>query len=145
MSRFFLILMLVFSAGLSLTAGKRDGKKVSELSTDEKNAKIKVFVAAAHAALKAGENSDALELYRKAARFGDSRSQCFLGSCYFYGLHGVSKNIDKAKRWYRKAAEQGNKLAQEQLSRCFGKKASDTKRRRFHKKSAEWFGKSQKP
>ena len=50
----------------------------------------------------------------KAAESGDSLSQYLLGRCYFNG-RGVPKNSTEAKKWYRRAANQGNEEAAECL------------------------------
>ena len=69
---------------------------------------------------------------RKATEQGDANAQCILGIMYENGLQlpkslGVTnslelvevvpKSIEEATKWYRKAAEQGNKEAKEALSR----------------------------
>jgi|GEM_PF-427138 len=45
------------------------------------------------------------------ANKGNAKAQFEVGKCYQYG-YGVQKNIDEAKKWYLKAAEQGNAEAQ---------------------------------
>lgn len=39
-----------------------------------------------------------------------------MGECYEYG-RGVNKNIDEAKKYYKKAADAGNENAKQALSR----------------------------
>ena len=58
--------------------------------------------------------NDAISLYRQAAEQGDAWSQFRLGRCYAYG-DGVTKDYTQAEQWYRKAAEQGNKNAKNNL------------------------------
>ena len=41
-----------------------------------------------------------------------------LGDCYAEG-HGVEQDYDKALTWYRRAAKQGNHIAQRKLGDCY--------------------------
>ena len=59
----------------------------------------------------AGEFSQAVACFRKAAEKGDAEAQLNLGLCYENG-RGVEKNNFEAAKWYRKSAEQGNVYAQ---------------------------------
>ena len=52
--------------------------------------------------------------YLIAAEAGDAYSQYGLGWCYEKG-QGVEKSVEEAEKWYRKAAEQGEKNAKECL------------------------------
>lgn len=56
----------------------------------------------------------AINWLQKAAEQGDGVAQGILGECYYYG-YGVEKNIETAKMWYDKAAEQENNQSQVQL------------------------------
>jgi len=58
----------------------------------------------------------AVEWWGKSAGQGNYGAQFNLGSCYCNG-EGVSKDYAKAAAWYRKAAEQGFGMAQEQLEK----------------------------
>ncbi len=42
-----------------------------------------------------------------------------MGHFYRLGLGGVSKNMEIAKNWYEKAAEQGNTMAIDMLKKYF--------------------------
>lgn len=52
--------------------------------------------------------------FSKAAEEGNAYSQCSLGVCYEKGK-GIEKNINKAKEWYKKAANQGHEKAIKKL------------------------------
>lgn len=53
------------------------------------------------------DDSQAVDLYRKAAAQGDVRAQIALGLMYKLG-RGVTKDNSQAADWYRKAAAQGD-------------------------------------
>ena len=57
---------------------------------------------------------DGFALLRKVAEQGDVKAQLELGNCYYNG-NGVNKDEAEAEKWWRKAAEQGNKDAVEQF------------------------------
>ncbi len=52
------------------------------------------------------------------AAAGDAESQLLLGYNHYNGI-GVEKDVEKAIQWYRKAAEQGQPHAQENLARKY--------------------------
>ena len=56
----------------------------------------------------------AFKLFKKLAEQGDSQAQYNLGAMYENG-EGVEENIEQAKYWYKKSADQGNEDAQEAL------------------------------
>ena len=56
----------------------------------------------------------ALQSYLDAAQHGDAKAMHYLGACYTYGL-GVRVNKAEGAAWYRKAAEAGDKAAEEDL------------------------------
>lgn len=58
----------------------------------------------------------AVEYYRKAAEKGDIVAHYNMGVCYENGV-GVSRDIEIAKYWYKKASEQGYNQAQQALDR----------------------------
>ena len=58
-------------------------------------------------------NKIAVFWYRKAAMQGHGEAQYKLANCYLQG-HGVSKSKSEAKKWFNKAAEQGNYLASQE-------------------------------
>ena len=124
----------------------RKQKKTEKRTPDQRKKKIKESLILAQQALKNNKNRDAITYYTKAAKLGDTSSQCFLGSCYLYGMYGTTKNQELALKWYRRAAKQGNKLAQEQLSRCFANgTVGKNKPNKAPKKSAKWYRESKRP
>jgi TPR repeat protein len=58
----------------------------------------------------------AFSLYTKAAQTGDDLAQYRLGLFYYNGF-GVAKDDAQAKKWYQKAANQGNAEAESALQR----------------------------
>ena len=57
------------------------------------------------------EEVKAFEGFRAKAEKGDALAQFETGCCYDAGV-GVPKDLVEAVRWYHKAAEQGDNLAQ---------------------------------
>lgn len=57
----------------------------------------------------------AFELFKLAAEQDNSFGQLNFGRCYLHG-HGVNKNINEAKFWLRKAANQSNSYAEYELA-----------------------------
>src|ERR1051326_3033312 len=55
--------------------------------------------------------SDQLEALSKKALEGDTNAQLRMGLAFEFG-QGVDKNLEEAMRWYRKAADRGDPLAQ---------------------------------
>jgi TPR repeat protein len=62
--------------------------------------------AAAMAAQDAAQHAQFEDNKAKAEK-GDANAQYYLGYCYFNG-QGVTKDLDEAVKWFRKAADQGN-------------------------------------
>ena len=52
----------------------------------------------------------------KSAEQGNADAQCWLGLCYDLGK-GVGQDYGEAMKWLRKAAEQGNKSAKDELEK----------------------------
>ena len=63
------------------------------------------------------DDARAVTWYRKAAGAGSAEAQYKLGSCYYRGLYGLPKSVDKAMELFRKAAQQGHKAAEKMLAR----------------------------
>lgn len=57
-----------------------------------------------------------VERYRLAAKNGNAGAQYNLGLCYERG-NGVTKNLEQAVYWYRKAAAQGHPKAKDLLNK----------------------------
>jgi len=66
---------------------------------------------------KAKDFSGAAKLFQRLAEQGDPRAQLQVGYQYANG-EGLRRNYEEAVRWYRKAAEQGNAVAQTNLAGC---------------------------
>lgn len=58
----------------------------------------------------------AADYFRKAAEQGFAAAQYYYGFCFAKGK-GVPKNVNTAKWWYQKAAEQGNEEARAALKK----------------------------
>ncbi len=56
----------------------------------------------------------ALKPYLDAAQAGDTNAMRMLGAMYYHGLD-LPRNRTEGLKWYRKAAESGSKVAQEEL------------------------------
>ena len=54
-----------------------------------------------------------------SAEKGDAKAQLRLGDVYERGLYYVPRDYAAAASWYRKAAEQGDALAQSELARVY--------------------------
>ena len=64
------------------------------------------------------DKTKAFELYEQSALLGDSAGMFNLGYCYQYGEgDGVTKDLNKAKEWFAKAAAQGLEAAQTKLDK----------------------------
>lgn len=123
-----------------------DKDKTRQEKTEYRKKKAREFVILAQNAFKEKKYKEGIEYYTKAANHGDTASMCFLGSVYLYGLHGTPKDKEKAVAYYKRAAHKGNKLAQEQLSRCFADGTAEARNQgKSAKKSAKWAEESHKP
>ena len=61
-------------------------------------------------AAKQGSGYAVVKRLRELAEHGNADAQCMLGYCYYHG-NGVDDDRAEAIKWWRKAAEQGNKEA----------------------------------
>ena len=57
---------------------------------------------------------EAVQLFRLSAEQNFTDSLCMLGNCYLHG-EGVEADLDEAKRWYARAAANGDERAIELL------------------------------
>ena len=84
--------------------------------------------------------SRAVELFRMAARQGNTYAQYNLGCCYQNGI-GVGKDEREAVKWYRKSAEQNDAVAQYNLGYCYqngiGVEKDEREAVKWYRKSAE--------
>ena len=83
---------------------------------------VGTFAFAEAGQLEAGEAAyfkhdyaNAMRLLRPLADAGNAPAQNRLASIYFWGGHGVQQDAAQAALWYRRAADQGNALAQAHL------------------------------
>lgn len=60
------------------------------------------------------DKSEAIALIKKAAVQGDADAQFYMGEIYHEGK-AVETDLDEAAEWYRKAAEQGDEVAEYKL------------------------------
>ena len=60
----------------------------------------------------------AIELFKEAARLGNTDAQFDLAFCYAHGI-GIAHDIEQAVFWYCQAAEHGHIKAQYYLARCY--------------------------
>ena len=58
----------------------------------------------------------AFEYLTQAANQNHAAAQYYLGTIYEYGYGDTDKNLDTAKSWYQKAADQGQKDAAAKLT-----------------------------
>jgi uncharacterized protein len=72
----------------------------------------------AKAAFRREDYAAALQLFRPLAEQGNVESERIVGSMYKYGW-GVPQNYVEALKWLRKAADQGDSLAQLQMGEIF--------------------------
>ena len=71
-----------------------------------------------HQFYKAGQYTQAVEWFTKAAEQGNASAQYNLGVCYEDG-QGVAQNYAEALKWYTKAANQGFVPSYAGLSACY--------------------------
>lgn len=64
--------------------------------------------------------SEALRLFKLAAKQGESQAQANLGTMYYNGI-GTPQNYKEAFKWYKVAAEKNNSTAQGMLGLMYGK------------------------
>ncbi len=69
--------------------------------------------------LSANNNfNDAFTWFQKAADLGNVEAQTFCATSYLYG-YGITKNVEKARKYIIKAAQNGDPLAQYELAKIF--------------------------
>ena len=61
---------------------------------------------------------ETLTLLKPIAEKGHSEAQCIIGNLYHLGL-GVERNIQEAIKWYRKSAQQGYSIAENNLNTIY--------------------------
>jgi TPR repeat protein len=79
------------------------------------------------------------EELKAKAEGGDADSELWLAACYELGIDGLPKDITEAMKWYRKAAEHDNALAQT----CIGLSYFDGSNvPKDHGEAVKWFRKA---
>ncbi len=81
-------------------------------------------------------------MYHRVAEMGDPTGMFKLGTCYYYGQGGLTKDEAKAVEWYQKAVEAGNARAMCCLGVCYeygkgGLTKDEAKAVEWYKKAAE--------
>lgn len=86
--------------------------KIKEISKDDlyRIAKQGVAEAQLEYGMKCTNHAEAIEWITNAAKQGLGEAQFQLGNRYKTGI-GITKNIDNAMLWYKKAADQGHEIA----------------------------------
>jgi len=64
----------------------------------------------------ASESSQGVKLLQEAAERGDTDAKSNLGFCYYSGK-GVEQDYSEAVKWWRKAVEQDDEEANEELKK----------------------------
>ena len=57
-------------------------------------------------------DEDLIDYYKHSAEKGDVQAQHSLGQFYYYGIHGVKRNLPLAANYFRQAAQAGDNQAQ---------------------------------
>jgi hypothetical protein len=87
-----------------------------------------------------GNHNDAIPHYLTAALHGFKYAQHKLASCYFSG-NGVPKSLETAKKWWKRAADQGLTISKYNLAYCT--KDKDEQFRLYKEGAEEGYAKSQ--
>src|SRR5882762_10188683 len=78
---------------------------------------------------------------RAKAEKGEPQSQCELGAAFYFGNFGVAKDYGEAAKWFRKAAEQNDSMAQNNLAGCYllgqGVAKDEVEAVKWYRKAAE--------
>ena len=110
------------------------------LSSEQKKEVVAVLDAMDGLTLFQSERySEALPYLKSAATYGDVTSQRLLAYVYFLGENGVKKDFHQARKWFQKAAEQGDAESQFQLGAIYY--TGDGVKRNIQA-SIKWFDKS---
>lgn len=70
------------------------------------------------------DKNKAFELFLSAAEKGHPKAQFAVGHFYEYGQGGVERDHEKAKEWYKKAANQGHFAAKKFLDECYSESSN---------------------
>ena len=93
------------------------GVEYYSLSAEQGNSMAMVSLGICYSAGKGTDvnKTKAFELYEKSANLGCSNAMLHIGNCYESGWDEVTKDLNKAREWYTKAAAQGDPDAQTAL------------------------------
>lgn len=84
-------------------------------------------------------SNDALWWLKTSAELGNARAANELGRCYYNGLCGVGKSVDKAFKWFKESADRGNPEAMNNVGKCYheghGVRQSDRQAVKFYSKA----------
>jgi len=112
---YFLANMNLFGYGAPKNTQK--GMEYMLRSAELHNLKAQMYLGAYYLHNKK-DLKEALLWLKKAAGKGNSKAQLFTSLCYLNGF-GVTKNIDTARRYFIKAAQNGVPMAQFELAKMF--------------------------
>ena len=112
--------------------------EIESLEGGEENTSISEAKSKGVEYYNAGNYTEAVKWYRKAAEQGDADAQCSLGMSYENG-QGVEQSYPEAVKWYRKSAEQGLVEAQFRLA-CLYRKGEGVVQN--HTEAVKWYRKS---
>ncbi len=93
---------------------KKDENEETEKTEEKNNSNEFDMFEMANSFYNQKKYKKAFELLKKLAEQGDSQAQYNLGAMYENG-EGTEENIEQAKYWYKKSADQGNEDAKEAL------------------------------
>jgi TPR repeat protein len=128
----------VFEAGLQLIVDGTDKeiveKQLTEIINNEKDEEeklLKTIEKTAILELQNGESTNSLRLVLHSymdkkmdsldeTGISDPQKQLEMGQ-YYYDLEGIEQHFEKAVYWYKRAADQGNAIAQNNLGECYEK------------------------
>ena len=81
-----------------------------------------------------GKNAEMIKAYKRTAESGNVKAQKDLGDIYYFGM-GVDVDLDEARKWLTKAAEQGDVKSQSLLASLY-------MREQNYSKGVEWMRKA---
>ena len=82
------------------------------------------------------KNAEMIKAYKRTAESGDVEAQRDLGNIYYFGI-GVEVDLDEAREWLTKAAEQGDMKSQSLLASLYLREKNFTKGVEWLRKAAD--------
>jgi len=110
----------IFDSRMQLTGG------ASEVDKQGESKLAREYYRNGHRLFSQGEIWNAIEEFTKSAELGYAKAQFRLANAFQSGK-GIDKDIEKAKKWYKKAAEQGLDKARSSLAKLMLKYGDDDK------------------